>query len=301
MSIQLFVLDKLVRYQMKRRFQRRPDVMLLRPMMAAMARRPSRVPSHVLVSSIALAGVTTERLATASADEKRAVLYIHGGAFIAGSPLTHRALTWRLADALRVPVYAVDYRLAPEHPFPAGLDDVVAAYEALLERGVLPSGLSVGGDSAGGNLAFALMHRLKARGLPMPAALFALSPQTDFVAHRESHETNCESDAMFDPRLFDKVAPLYCPAGDLAHPFVSPMCGDHTGFPRTLIQCSQIEMLRDDGIAMGEKLRAAGVAAQVDVWPGVYHVWQLSADLLPEARDAIAKIVTFVQASPVRA
>jgi acetyl esterase/lipase len=276
---------------MKRRFQRNPDPMLLRRMMKTMERRAPRVPPHVTLGSIELGGVRTETLTPANADEKGAVLYIHGGAFLAGSPVTHRALTWRLADALGVPVYAVDYRLAPEHRFPAALDDIVAAYRALLERGV--SKIWVGGDSAGGNLTLTLTLKLKALGLPLPAALVCLSPVTDLAGEFESHRANAKSDAMFDARLLPLVAPIYC--ADAADPLVSPLRGDVSGFPPTLIQCSAIELLRDDGVKMAEKLSNAGVTVELDVWPGVYHVWQLSADILPEARRAIEKIVAFLK------
>ncbi len=298
MSIQLFLIDKVIRFQMKRRFRRNPDVMLLRPMMRAMERRAPRVPAHVAVTSMKLGDVRTEKLTPANADTSGAVLYIHGGAFIAGTPVTHRALTWRLAAGLSVPVYAVEYRLAPEDPFPAGLEDIVAAYRALLELGV--SRIFVAGDSAGGNLTLSLTLKLKALGLRLPHALVCLSPATDLVGHLESHRTNAESDAMFDPRLLPLVAPLYCPKGDPADPLVSPLRGDVSGFPPTLIQCSAIELLRDDGVKMAEKLREAGVVVELEVWPAVYHVWQLSADVLPEARRAIDKILSFLKRLSLR-
>lgn len=295
MSIQLFFIDKVIRFQMKRRFRKNPDVMLLRPMMKAMEQRAPKVPAHVAVTSVDLGGVPAERLAIAGADEAGAVLYIHGGAFLAGSPVTHRALTWRLADRLGVPVVAPEYRLAPEHPFPAGLDDLVTCYRALLARGVAPAKLFVAGDSAGGNLTLTLTLKLKALGLPLPAALVCLSPATDLVGNLESHRTNGESDAMFDPRLLPLVAPIYCGTTDPTDPLVSPLRGEVSGFPPTLIQCSAIELLRDDGIQMAERLRAAGVAVELEVWPAVYHVWQLSADILPEARGAIDKIIAFLK------
>ncbi len=295
MSIQLFLLDKVLRFMMKRRFRRNPDVMLLRPMMKAMERRAPRVPAHVSVTSIELGRVRTEKLTPANADEQGALLYLHGGAFVAGSPVTHRALTWRLSEGLAVPVYAVEYRLAPENPFPAALDDIVAAYRALLERGVAPARLFVAGDSAGGNLTLTLTLKLKALGLPLPAALVCLSPATELVAVLESHRTNAKRDAMFDPRLLPLVAPLYAPKADPTDPLVSPLRGDVSGFPPTLIQCGERELLRDDGVKMAERLREAGVDVELEVWPDVFHVWQLSADDLPEARRAIEKILSFLK------
>jgi epsilon-lactone hydrolase len=296
MSIALFLLDKLVRFQMKRRFQRRPDIMLLRRMMDVMAERPSRVPARVRVGESRLGGVRVEELAPDGADATRAFLYVHGGAFVAGSPVTHRGLTWRLADGLGVTVHAVDYRLAPEHPYPAGLEDVVSAYRALLDGGIDAKRIVVGGDSAGGNLTLALTLAAKQRGLPLPGALVCLSPATDLFEEQESHRSNAKVDAMFDPRLLADVRKRYCPGADPSDPLISPLKGDPTGFPPTLVQCSRDEMLRDDGVRMAARLREAGVPVELDVWPDVFHVWQLSADYLPEGRQAIERIVAFARA-----
>src|SRR5512146_1847205 len=168
MSIQLFFVDKMLRLTAKRRFRRNPDVMELRAIMAELPLRPA--PGHVSVDLVTLGGVKAERLRTADADESKAILYIHGGGFVAGVPGNHRPLTWRLADKVGVPVYAVDYRLAPEHPFPAGLDDCVAAYRGLLAKGIPAKSIVIGGDSAGGNLTLATALKLKSLGVELPAA-----------------------------------------------------------------------------------------------------------------------------------
>src|SRR6202012_4056488 len=133
----------------------------------------------IAVESITLGGIKTERLRTQTADESKAILYIHGGGFVAGVPGNHRPLTWRLADKVGFPVYAIDYRLAPEHPFPAGLDDCVAAYRGLLDKGIAATSIVIGGDSAGVNLTLTTALKLKDVGLPQPAALVCLSPATD--------------------------------------------------------------------------------------------------------------------------
>jgi len=294
MSVQLFVLDKILRVAVKRRFRKRPDVMELRAIMLEMPLRPA--PRHMIVDAISLNGVAAERLRGANADEKRALLYIHGGGFVAGVPGNHRPLTWRLADKLGVPVYAVDYRLAPEHPFPAGLEDCVAAYRALLQTGLSPSAMVIAGDSAGGNLTLATALKLKALGLPQPSALVCLSPATDWD-ETPSRRSNVRADAMFVPAMFATVPAAYCPDCDTSNPLISPLRGDLAGLPPTLIQCSGAEMLRDDGVFMAQKLTAAGVAATIEVWPGVFHVWQAMADILPEGRRAIDAIVAFVQSN----
>ncbi len=297
MSIQLFVADKVVRLTMKRRFRRNPTVMELRAIMAEMPIRPA--PKRIAVETVDLGGVAAEYLTPRGADETGAILYIHGGGFVAGVPANHRPLTWRLAEGVGVPVYAIDYRLAPEHPYPAALDDCVAAYRALLAKGISPGRIAIGGDSAGGNLTLVTALKLKALGLPLPAALVCLSPVTDQDGF-ESRTLNAKSDAMFDVRMIPSVPPLYCPGADPNDPFVSPYRGDVAGLPPTLFHCSRDELLRDDSIQMAQKMKAAGVDTTIEIWPGVFHVWQVTADVLPEARRAVANIVTFLKARLAR-
>jgi acetyl esterase/lipase len=295
MSVQLFLADKFIRLAMKRRFARDPDVMQLRALMSEQPARP--VPAHVTREDTTLGGVPTERLCVDGADVSKALLYIHGGGFVGGAPSTHRALTWRLAAGIAAPVYAIDYRLAPEHPFPAGLDDCLAAYRALLEKTKAPGSIVVAGDSAGGNLTLALMHKLKALGLPMPGAIVCLSPVTDFARDFGSRTKNARSDAMFVPAMLSSVTKSYCPGADLADPLLSPLQGDVSGFPKALFQCSGAEMLCDDTIEMAARLRAAGVPVEIAVWPKVFHVWQIMSDYLPESRKATADIVAFIKRS----
>jgi acetyl esterase/lipase len=295
MSLQLFFVDKLTRLVMKRALVRSPDVLGLRPMMARVTRFARPVPRRVRVEPLDLGGVPGERLEARGADPSRAVLYLHGGGFVAGSARMYRALTWRIADGVGVPVYAVDYRLAPEHPLPAGLDDVVGAYRALLARGLSAEHVVVAGDSAGGNLTFAMALELKRLGLPMPAALVALSPATDLYEQFASFRTNARSDSVFDARTFASVIAHYCPGGDPDDPRISPLRGQLAGLPPTLIHCSADEMLRDASTQMADRLRAAGVPVTIELWPKVSHVWHLSADVLPEARRAIQRVVAFMR------
>lgn len=295
MSFQLSLLNLLMRWQVKRRFRKNPDVQLLRPVMLQMEPRMSKLPADIAVEELTLGGVAAERLSAPGTKDSAAFLYIHGGGFVAGSPRTHRPLTWRLAKDIGIPVYAIDYRLAPEHPYPAGLDDCVAAYRGLLENGIPAKSILVGGDSAGGNLTLALALRLKAEGLHLPAALICLSPATDMAATGDSYRTNAEADSLFVPEMFDSLKPAYFPDLDERDPFVSPLYGDVSGFPPTLFQVGEKEMLRDDSTRMAAALTAAGVETAIEVWPKVWHVWQLNADMLPEAREAIAHIVRFAK------
>lgn len=295
MSLQLVLLNQLVRWQIKRRFRKNPDVQLLRPLMQQMEARTSRLPADIAVEDLALGGVPAERLTAEGASTSKAFLYIHGGGFVAGSPRTHRPLTWRLAKETGVPVYAIDYRLAPEHPFPAGLDDCVAAYRALLDKGYAAKSIVVGGDSAGGNLTLALALRLKAEGVPLPAALVCLSPATDMTGSGASRHENAEADSLFVEEMFDTLKPAYYAGHDEREPFLSPLFGDVAGFPPVLFQVGEREMLRDDSTRMAGKLRAAGIEAVIEVWPKVWHVWQLNADMLPEGREAITHITRFAR------
>ena len=292
MSIQLFFMDKILRLAVKRRFRRNPDIMELRAIMDELPPRPA--PGHVSVENITLGGIRTERLRTANANETKAILYIHGGGFVAGVPGNHRPLTWRLAAKVNVPVYVIDYRLAPEHPFPAALDDCIAAYRALLDKGIAAKSIVVAGDSAGGNLTLVTALKLKELGLEQPAALICLSPATDMDGF-ESRRSNIRSDAMFTPEMFPTLAPHYCPGRDPYDPLISPWRGDVSGLPPALIQCSAVEMLRDDSIYMADKLKHADVDVTLEIWPKVFHVWHVMADILPEGRRAIDKIAAFAR------
>ena len=293
MSVQLYLINPLLRFSVKRHFRKNPDLMELRAIMAGV--RPPRVPRRIQLTQTSLGAVASELLTASGASAAHAILYIHGGGWVAGSPASHRPITWRLAEQAGVPVHAIDYRLAPEHPFPAGLDDCVAAYRALLDLGLRADAIVVGGDSAGGNLTLALALKLKDLGLPQPAALFCLSPLTDFADLGASRTTNAKSDAMFDPRSFATVAQHYFPGHDPRDPLLSPCQGDVKGLPPTLFQVSGAEMLRDDSVLMEQKMRAAGIDTTIEIWPGVAHVWQVTADILPEGRAAIAKIATFIK------
>ena len=292
MSIQLFFIDKLLRVTAKRRFRRNPDVMELRAIMEEIPLRAA--PSHVAVENITLGGIKTERLRIAGANEAKAILYIHGGGFVAGVPGNHRPITWRLADKVGVPVYTIDYRLAPEHPFPAGLDDCVAAYRGLLDKGIAAKSIVIAGDSAGGNLTLVTALKLKELNLEQPGGLICLSPATDMEGF-ESRRSNIYSDAMFTAEMFASLPPLYCPGFDPLNPLISPWRGDVSGLPPTLIQCSGAEMLRDDSVYMADKMKHAGVDVTLEIWPKVFHVWQIMADILPEGRRAMEKIITFAR------
>lgn len=189
-----------------------------------------------------------------------------------------------------------DYRLAPEHPFPAAIDDAEAAYLTMLESGVEPSRLAIAGDSAGGNLVFALLLKLKQRGAPMPAGAVGLSPFADFTGSGDSFRVNAASDPLLHIRGFESVVRAYASGEDAANPLLSPIFGDLSGLPPTLIQCGSDEILLDDARRLHAALLTAGVASELEIWPRMPHVWQAFASFLPEGRSAISRITAFLKA-----
>lgn len=219
------------------------------------------------------------------------LFFVHGGGFIGCSPETYRPLTGALA--LRgFQVFVPDYRLAPEHPFPAAIEDVCAAWTAFAAQG--PAGIL--GDSAGGNLALVLMLAARERGLPMPRAAALFSPVTDFVSTDGSRVSNARRDAMFDPQALANVAPMYLNGADPADPRISPLLADPAGLPPLLFHVGEREILRDDSVRMAEKARAAGVSVSLTVFPVVTHVWQFADRALPEARRSLDETAAFLKA-----
>lgn len=222
-----------------------------------------------------------------------ALLYLHGGGYIGCSPRTHRPLTAALALALRRPVLALDYRLAPEHPFPAALDDAIDGWRALCRR-YAPGRLAIAGDSAGGGLALATMLRLRDGGEGLPAAAALFSPWTDLAVTGASIRTNADRCAMFFPDDFALGANAY--AGDLpkTHPLISPLYADLAGLPPLLIHVARYEALRDDGLRVAARARDAGVVVEQRAFAHVAHVWQLCAAVMPEARVSIGAAARFI-------
>ncbi len=238
-------------------------------------------------------GVPGEFITTPASRPDRDVLFLHGGGYVTGSGALYRHFTWRIAMAARARVLAIDYRLAPEHPFPAALDDAWAAYRWLVGGRAVPRRIAVMGDSAGGGLALALLLRLRDAGHELPAAAIALSPWTDLALTGASFSFNEKSDPMLstaDARLF---ADCYLAGADPRNPYASPLYGNPAGLPPTLIHVGSDEILHDDAVRMAAILRAAGCRAEIEVWPRMPHVWHLFAPALPEARQAIANIGAF--------
>jgi monoterpene epsilon-lactone hydrolase len=223
------------------------------------------------------------------------LLYLHGGAWAIGSPRSHRALVANLARAAGIRALSLAYRLAPEYPYPAALDDCVDAYDWLLASGIEPGRIVVAGDSAGGNLALALMLRLRDSGSPLPGGAVLLSPVTDLELSGASHANRKALDPVFAGADLRTFITAYAGGHDPREPYLSPLLADLHGLPPLLIHVGDHEILLDDAVRLGEHARAAGVEERTVVWPGMMHVFQTFAPWLPEARRANREIAAFIR------
>ena len=240
-------------------------------------------------------GVDGEWIIPADAPEDKAILYFHGGGFRIGSVASHRDLIARIALASGCRVLAINYRLAPEHRFPAALDDALVAYGWMLDRGLKPDSVVFAGDSAGGNLVLAAMLALRERGLPLPIAAALMSPWTDLAATGTSYVTRAEVDPIHQRPMILALAKNYLGGqGDPCDPLVSPLYADLRDLPPLLIQVGDRETVLDDSVMFADLARAAGVDVHLEVWDGMIHVFQMFGAELSEAHRAIASIAGFL-------
>jgi acetyl esterase/lipase len=239
-------------------------------------------------------GVSAEWIWAPESEEGRVVLYLHGGGYVFGSVRTHRVLLAHLARAAKALVLALDYRLAPEMPFPAPVEDSVSAYQWLLSEGIDSGNIVIGGDSAGGGLVVAALVALRSVGEPMPAAGVCISPWADMESTGKSMTTNAESDPSVSKERLLKLADVYLDGKSPQAPLASPIHADLTGLPPLLLQVGGIEVLLDDSTMLKERAEKVGVSVEMEVWDDMPHVWHHYAPILPEARKAIGKIGEFV-------
>ncbi len=227
-------------------------------------------------------------------DRHRVILYLHGGAYLAGSIRPHRHLAAYLAGAAGVRAILFDYRLAPEHPFPAALDDALSVYRHLLNSGYEARHIALAGDSAGGGLAFSLLLKLAEQSLPQPACVAAFSPWTDMTMTRGSLRRNARRDMMLPVRRFREVVAHYLQGAMTTEPLASPVYGDYENPPPALITASKSEILRDDAIAMADRLREAGGDVTLDLWKDIPHGWPIFAGMVAEADNTVARAGRFI-------
>jgi acetyl esterase/lipase len=250
-------------------------------------------------------GVTTERgqinglkaewLTPRQSSKGKLLLYLHGGAYIMGNCATHRQLVSHIARAAGVRALIPEYRLAPEHPFPAAVDDAVGVYRALLAGGYRAGNVIIAGDSAGGGLTMATLLSLRDADDPLPAAACLLSPFLDLAATGESMTTRAYSDPWFKPEDMPIVASCYCDESELSHPLVSPVYADLSGLPPLYIQVGADEILLSDSTRAADKVKVAGGKVDIEIWPDMWHVFQVFVHQMPESRDAIRKLGIYIR------
>ncbi len=253
------------------------------------------MPKQVAVEETSVGGRYAEWLRPEAVQPDRVILYLHGGAYTRGSCATHRALAARIGYAAEMPVLLIDYRLAPEHPFPAAIEDAAAAFEFLDGAGFHPEQIAVAGDSAGGGLSLALVQKLRREGRDVPGAVACLSPWADLTLSHETVSRLGSDDPFFPtPDQLAVSALHYAGGADLLHPGLSPVNGDFQEFPPLLIQVGGNEILLGDSLVVAERARAAGGVVSLEVWEGMWHVWQMFAGQVAEASEAVDRVGVFL-------
>lgn len=252
---------------------------------------------HIAEDRIAGPGgpIPVEWVSSGRPDRRRVVIYLHGGAHIMGSPRTHRPITVSLARLSGLRVMVPDFRLAPENPVPAAVDDAVACYSALLAAGYAPGSIALCGESSGGGMCFAVLLELKRLGYPAPACVAAFSPWVDLTMRSNSVRDNAKRDVMLPVERVDEILGYYCGDGDRRDPVASPLYGTFQNPPPTLIQASRSEILLDDAMSLAERLREAGGEVTLELWDNTPHAWQFFAPILPEGREGLERAGTFLR------
>jgi len=253
------------------------------------------VPADVTRQPLTIEGIPAEWVSTPATSADRVILYLHGGGYVIGSINTHRELAARLSRAAHARVLLIDYRLAPEHPYPAAVEDATRAYQWLLSQGVRPSQIVIAGDSAGGGLTLATLVALRDAGVPLPAAGVCLSPWTDLEGIGDSMTAKAAVDPMVQRDGLLKMAAMYLAGKDPRTPLAAPLYADLGGLPPLLIQVGTAETLLDDSTRIAERARKAGVNVTLEPWEEMIHVFQVFAAMLPEGRQAIDRIGEFVR------
>ncbi|MGQ4383773.1 alpha/beta hydrolase [Streptomyces sp. SAS_270] len=253
----------------------------------------------VEITETSAGGVPSEWTTPAGlkSDDARTLLYFHGGGFIQNSPTTHRRIVSTLAIHAGLRALSIDYRLAPEHPYPAAIDDAVTAYTWLIDSmGTDPEAIVLAGDSAGGTIVAALLIRLRDEGRPLPRAAYLISPALDFAATGESIRTRRDTDPMMTGETLGFVTQHYLQGGeDVKDPNVSPLYAELHGLPPLLIQVGDREMLLDDSKRFAKKAEQASVSVELEIWDDAFHVFQFHVGVFPEAEEALHKAATWIR------
>ncbi len=247
-------------------------------------------PTGVTCTAVDADGVPAQWLTPQGAANDRVLMYVHGGGYVMMSAETHRKMVGHIAKATGCRALNVDYRLAPEHPHPAAVNDAVTAYQWLLAQGIKPQAIAIAGDSAGGGLCLATALKLRDMGLPLPAALVPISPWTDMEGAGESMKTRVAHDMIVSPLAITQLSGVFLQGGSTRDPYASPLYADLKGLPPIYIQVGDEEVLLDDSVRFADLAKKAGVDITLEIFPEMQHVFQIGAGMLPEADAAIAKI-----------
>lgn len=251
------------------------------------------LPSDIEITEEDVLHMRADRHRPAGYEEGRILYYLHGGGFMLLSKNTHRGLVARLATQFRSEALVVNYRHSPEHNFPIPVEDAASGYEWLLMNGYHPEDIIVGGDSAGGGLTLSMLLTMRERGIPMPAGVFLLSPWADLSGSGESMQTKADIDIMIKPTGVEKFSAIYLDGTDPRDPVASPVFADLAGLPPIMIQVGDEEVLLDDSVRLAEKIKNSGGDVRLEIWPGMFHVWQALAPHMNESVEAIAEIGNF--------
>jgi len=254
----------------------------------------------VIVTASALGGVPTAEITVDGIEPRHVVLYFHGGVYVMGDAFLSADLASQVGRRTHAKVISVDYRLAPEHPYPAAVDDALAAYEALLHNGIAPSDIAFAGESAGGGLAIATLVNARDRGLPVPAAAFAMSPYADLTLAGTTMKTRREVDPLLSREALQARVTDYTSGQDAALGLISPVFADLSGLPPLIIQAGSHELLLDDAVRLAGQAAAADVEVTLDITPGVPHVFQAYYPILDEAAAALDRAGRFLSARLAR-
>ena len=255
------------------------------------------IPADIKQEKVSAGGVPAEWISAPNASADRAVLYLHGGGYVIGSINTHRDLMARISRASGFRVLGIDYRLAPEHPFPAAVEDAVVAYRWLLAQGLQASHIAVAGDSAGGGLTVATLVAIRDAKLATPGAGVCLSPWVDLEGIGESMTTKASVDPVVQKEGLVGMAAAYLGGKDPRTPLAAPLYADLKGLPPLLIQVGEAETLLDDSNRLADRAKAAGVKVTLEPWQEMIHVWQMFAPFLPEGQEAIEGIGKYLRAT----
>ena len=241
-------------------------------------------------------GVAAEWSLAPGSDPSKVLLFFHGGGYCSGSIVSHRGMVTEAGRAARARTLAVGYRLAPEHPFPAAIEDARSAYRFLLDQGVAPSKIAIAGDSAGGGLTLALMTRVRDAREPLPACAWLVSPWIDLQMTGASLADKAVTDPLISKSYLEELASAYLAGADPANPLVSPLNADLAGLPPLLVQVGSAETLLDDAVRIARRAGAADVRVNLEIWPHMIHAWHLWAAQLEAGRRAIASAGAFIRA-----